>query len=103
MCRDPGPMSYDDFIAELGKAGLSVRSFASLLGMRPNSISNNRKKGQVPGHLAVIAALLAELSLHDLPYSGVFSRIGATRKKPRGCSISGKRASDKQGNLELSL
>lgn len=94
-------MSYDDFIAELGKAGLSVRSFADLLGMRPNSISNNKKKGEVPGHLAVIAALLAELRLNDVPSAPVFARIGTTRKKPRGSSAPGKFATDKQGVLEL--
>lgn len=94
-------MSYDDFIAELGKAGLSVRSFADLLGMRPNSISNNKKSGEVPGHLAVIAALLAELRLHGMPFAPVFARISTTPKKPRGGSASGKFAADKQGVLEL--
>lgn len=94
-------MTYDEFIAELGKAGLSIRSFAGLLGMRPNSISNNKKMGEVPSHLAVIAALLAELRLHGIPYAGVFAKIGTTRKKPRGGSTTGKFAADKQGLLEL--
>lgn len=94
-------MSYDDFLAELGKAGLSVRSFADLLGMRPNSISNNKKNGEVPSHLAVIAALLAELRLRGLPYAPVFARVGLTKKKPRGAAAPGKFATDKQGVLEL--
>jgi hypothetical protein len=94
-------MSYDDFIAELGKAGLSVRSFADLLGMRPNSISNNKKNGEVPGHLAAIAALLAELRLHGISSAPVFARIGTIRKKPRGGAAPGRFGTDKQGILEL--
>ena len=46
-------MTYDDFIIELNKAGLTVRRFADLMEMQPNSISNYKKKGEVPDHLAV--------------------------------------------------
>jgi hypothetical protein len=94
-------MSYDDFLAELGKAGLSVRGFAELLGMRPNSISNNKKQGEVPGHLAVIAALLAEMRFRDMDYEPVFARVSLSKKKSRGAAGPGKFAGDKQGILEL--
>lgn len=94
-------MSYDDFLAELGKAGLSVRGFAELLGMRPNSISNNKKQGEVPGHLAVIAALVAEMRLHEMDYEPVFARLSLSKKKSRGAAGPGKFAGDKQGTLEL--
>jgi lambda repressor-like predicted transcriptional regulator len=50
-------MLYTDFLAELGKAGLSVRAFAELIGMNPNSISNHARTGEVPTHLAGIAKL----------------------------------------------
>lgn len=96
-------MSYDEFILELGKAGLSVRKFADLLGMRPNSVSNNAKRGEVPTHLAVIAALLSELSVQRIPIEPIFLRLELTRsvKKPRGASSAGKFGGDKQGRLEL--
>ena len=94
-------MSYDDFIVELGKAGLSVREFAHLLGRRPNSISNNRKLGDIPDHLAVIAALLAELRVRNIPFRPIFTRLGLSPKKPRGSAASGKFGGDKQGRLEL--
>ncbi|MGF6175447.1 XRE family transcriptional regulator [Ensifer sp. 4252] len=94
-------MTYDDFIAELNKAGLTVRRFADLMGMQPNSISNNKKKGEIPIHLAVIASLLAEMSSHGLDFSPTFARVAPTRKKPRGASRSGKFAGDPQGVLEL--
>ena len=38
-------MTYDDFSAELSKAGLSIRAFAELIGMNPNSVSNYASAG----------------------------------------------------------
>lgn len=94
-------MSYEDFIAELGKAGLSVRGFADLLGMRPNSVSNNAKRGEIPSHLAIIAALLAELRIQGISYESIFSRLKLGKKKPRGSASLGKFGGDKQGQLGL--
>ena len=94
-------MIYDDFITELNKAGLSVRRFADLMRMQPNSISNNKKKGEVPDHLAVIASLLAEMSIHNINFEPIFARLEPSRKKPRGASKPGKFAGAPQGVLEL--
>ncbi len=94
-------MSYDDFITELNTAGLSVRRFAHLMGMQPNSISNNKKKGEIPDHLAVIASLLAEMSNHGIDFSPIFVRLEPSRKMPRGGSKPGKFAGDPQRLLEL--
>lgn len=94
-------MSYDDFIIELAKAGLSIRQFASLLGMQPNSISNNKQKGDVPAHLAVIASLTAELARHKIAFEPIFERVQPSRKRPRGRARQGKFAGDPQGLLEL--
>lgn len=94
-------MTYDDFIAELNKAGLSVRRFAELMRMQPNSISNNKMKGEVPDHLAVISSLLAELSAHGIDYEAIFARLEPSRKKSRGASRPGKFGGDPQGMLEL--
>lgn len=94
-------MTYDDFIAELNKAGLSVRRFAHLMGMQPNSISNNKKNGGIPIHLAVIASLLAEMSHHKVDFGPIFERLEPSRKKPRGAAKPGKFAGDPQGMLEL--
>jgi len=94
-------MIYNDFIIELNKAGLTVRRFAGLMGMRPNSISNNKKKGDVPVHLAVIASLLAKMASHDIDYVPIFERLDPVRKKPRGGAKVGKFAGDPQRVLEL--
>lgn len=97
------PLKYQEFIKELGKAGLSVRQFAELIGMRPNSVSNNAKRGEVPTHLAVIASLLAELSVRRVPIEPIFARLDLDRtgKKPRGAASIGRFGGDKQGRLEL--
>ena len=50
-------MPYEDFLEELRKARLSVREFAELIGMNPNSISNYARTGELPAHLALIAVL----------------------------------------------
>lgn len=94
-------VSYEEFIAELGKAGLSVRRFADFLGMHPNSVSNNATRGEVPSHLAVIAALLAELHIQGISYERIFSRLNLSKKKPRGGASPGKFGGDKQGQLRL--
>lgn len=94
-------MSYDEFISELGKAGLSVRDFAALLGMRPNSVSNYSKRGEVSSHLGIIAALLAELRLNGILHQPVFDRIDVNKKKSRGGASTGRFGGDPQTQLEL--
>lgn len=77
-------MNYDDFSSELSKAGLSVRAFAELIGMNPNSVTNYASAVTVPRHLAFIAALLAEMTLHGVDFQHAVGRINTNRKKPRG-------------------
>lgn len=94
-------MTYEAFVAELSRTGLTIREFAEMIGMRPNSITNNRKRGEVPDHLAVIAALLSELRLVGVPVEPVIARLGLSKKRPRGAATPGRFAGDKQGTLEL--
>ncbi|WMD19144.1 XRE family transcriptional regulator [Achromobacter seleniivolatilans] len=94
-------MTYTEFLAELGKAGLTVRAFAKLIGMNRNSVSNYAGAGEVPGHLAVIAALLAEMSVQGLAFHDVLARIDLTPKRPRGAAKAGRFGGEKQNQLEL--
>ena len=94
-------MTFDEFVVELGRAGLSIRGFASLLRMRPNLITDNGKRGEVPSHLAVMAALLSELRLSDVPAAPVFARIDLSKKERRGAATVGLFAGDQQGVLDL--
>lgn len=94
-------MTYDEFLSELGKAGLSVRAFADVTGMNPNSVSNYASSGEVPHHLAFIAALLAEMNINGVDFQPVADRVVAIRKKPRGRGKPGQFGGDKQKQREL--
>ena len=94
-------MTYDEFLTELGKAGLSVRAFADLIGMNPNSVSNYASVGEVPRHLAFIAVLLAEMNVHGIDFQSATDRVSMSRKKPRGRGKPGRFGGDKQDQLEL--
>lgn len=88
-------MTYEEFQRHIGKAGLNIRQFAELVKMNSISLSNYGKKGEVPSHLAVIAALLGEMAERKIDYRQVLSRIDITPKKPRGAGI-GKFGGDRQ-------
>lgn len=77
-------MTYEEFRRQLGKAGISVKGFANLLKQNPNSISNHAIQGEVPPHIAVIAALMAELAEHGIDYKAVLNRIDFAASRPRG-------------------
>lgn len=94
-------MTYDEFLSELGKAGLSVRGFADVIGMNPNSVSNYASIGEVPRHLALIAVLLAEMNVRGIDSQPAVERVSAIRKKPRGRGKPGRFGGDKQEQLEL--
>lgn len=88
-------MEYEEFKRQLGKASLSVREFAELVKLSPASISNYSTRGKVPDHLGVIAALIAELAEHKVPFRDVFGRLTLSPNKPRG--ISAKHGSEGVG------
>jgi len=77
-------MKYEHFIDELQGAGLTGRAFARLLHLNENSISNYKIRGEVPSHLAVIAALIHTMKDAGLDYAATISRLPISRKAPRG-------------------
>ena len=90
-------MSYADFVEELRKAGLSVRAFAKLIGMNPNSISNYARCGELPTHLALIAVLIVGVDETGGDYREVISRVQVVPKKPRGSGRRGCFGGDRRG------
>ena len=94
-------MLYAKFIIELERAGLSVRAFADLIGMKPNSISNYARGGELPSHLGFIAVLVAELRSHGLDYREAMRRVQTTPKKPRGRAQQGRFGGDRQTSFQL--
>ena len=94
-------MTYQTFVRTLGKAGLSIRSFAELIRMNRNSISNYARCGEVPNHLAVIAALLGEMAERRVDFTGVLNDLDIGSKRPRGRGKQGRFGGDPQRNLDL--
>lgn len=94
-------MSYSDFINELMRAGLTVRGFADLVGMNPNSISNYARHGELPAHLALIAVLVAEMAVQGLDFRRVIAKVAPMPKKPRGAARRGHFGGDRQASLDL--
>ena len=80
-------MTYNEFLRQLGKAGLTVREFADAVKMNRNSVTNLSQQGEVPSHLAVIATLMGVLADHQIEFTESLSRIDIKPKKPRGSAV----------------
>lgn len=74
---DLSHMPYEEFQRLIGKAGLSIKEFAELLGMRPNSITNYNKVGFVPSHLAVIVSLISTMKDEGFDFYPIFEKVKA--------------------------
>ena len=96
-------MSYADFLVELEKAGLSVRAFAALIGMNPNSVSNYARTGELPSHLALIVVLIVGISEMGGDYRQIMSKVQLTPKKPRGGARQGHFGGNRQNNLDIDV
>ncbi len=69
-------MNYKEFRRHLGKAGLTINEFSALIRVRPNSISNYAKKGNVPDVYAVIAVLAGEATDHGIDFRNALAKFG---------------------------
>lgn len=94
-------MTYDEFLRQLGKAGLNIREFAEAVKMNRNSVTNLAKQGEVPSHLAVIATLMGILADHHIQFLDALAQIQIKPKKPRGSAAKGRFGGAKQIDLGL--
>ncbi len=95
-------MPYTEFLIELERATLTVRGFAELIGMNPNSVTNYASRGDVPQHIALVAVLVAEMAMHGLDYRRAVEKVAPTRK-PRGATRRGHFGGDRQASLDLHI
>ena len=100
LCGQSGAVPYVKFLAELERAGLSVRSFAELVGMNPNSVTNYAGRGEVPQHIALVVVLVAEMAARGLDYRTVIAKVAPT-KRPRGATRLGRFGGDRQARLDF--
>lgn len=59
-------MNYSELQIELINSGLSIKDFASLIGMHPNSVTNYKSKGVLPLNMSIILALIVELKRNGI-------------------------------------
>lgn len=89
-------MTYDEFRRQLGKAGVTVKAFATLIKQTPNSITNYSCQRIVPPHLAIIAALMGDMAEAGLDFRSTLARIDFEPSKPRGGATKGRFGGSKQ-------
>ena len=92
-------MQYDEFKRRLGKAGLSIKEFAALIGVSCNTVSNYAAKGVVPSHLAIEATLMSEMAERNVDFRQPLSALQLTEKKPRGGAARGVFGGSKQQSI----
>lgn len=79
---------------------MTVRGFAELIGMNPNSITNYAKCGDLPQHIALVTVLVAEMAAQGIDYRTTIAKVAPTRK-PRGATRRGRFGGDRQTSLDL--
>lgn len=94
-------MYYEEFKRHLGKAGLTVREFASLMGINNNSVSNYAAVGQVPSHHAIVVALMGVMAENHLDFRAAIHGLKVQPKRVRGAAAIGRFASSKQSDLPI--
>lgn len=81
-------MNYEEFRRQLGKAGLTNKRFAELLGMNEKSITNMAKKDVVPNHVAALSLLMGLLADNHVPFQEPLEKEGFVKAEPRGKGFS---------------
>jgi hypothetical protein len=94
-------MNYKEFRRQLGKAGLTIKEFAELIKQTPNSITNHAAEGEVPSHLAIIAALMGGMAEAGVDFRATLGQVEYAPSKLRGGATKGKFGGSKQGDLPL--
>lgn len=82
-------MTYDEFRRQLGKAGVTVKEFATLVRLNPNSVTNYARTGEVPTHFAVAAILMGEMAEHRLDFRIALSSADLGPESRRGAASGG--------------
>lgn len=95
-------MDYKEFRRQLGKAGLTNRSFAELVKINPNSVTNYKKDGDVPSHWAIVALLMGVLADNKIEFKDALSGIEIEPNKVRGNAAKGRFGGSRQSDLPLS-
>jgi hypothetical protein len=92
-------MRYEEFKRRLGKAGLTIRDFAGLIGVCGSTVSNYAGKGAVPAHLAVSVTLMSELAEHGIDFKPCLLALNLADRTQRANMRHAGSSVGKQTNL----
>lgn len=67
---------YSEFRHHLRKAGITINDFAAYICVRPSSVSNYAKTGEVPRTYAMLAVLMGEAVARGVPVADTLARYG---------------------------
>lgn len=74
-------MNYEELKRQIGKAGLTNKAFAELIGINPNSVTNFKRK-KVPSNIAIIAVLIAEMREREIDFQSIIIKHIDLEDKP---------------------
>lgn len=77
-------MNYQELKKRICKTGLTIKEFAILLRLNPNTITNLSKKEEMPRNLVIIVSLMVKMEENKLEYLGIFEELNLKENKPRG-------------------
>ena len=92
-------MTYEEFRRQLGKAGLTLKQFASLVKLNCNSVANYAAHGEVPAHWAIVVVLMGEMAERKIDFKSLLEAIDISPKKVRGNAAKGKFGGSRQLDL----
>lgn len=94
-------MEYKIFRRHLGRAGLTNKEFASLVGLNSKSIANYSKTNNVPSHWAIAAVLMGEIVSNNIDLKNLLSNVSIEPNKVRGAAAKGRWGGSKQSDLPI--
>jgi hypothetical protein len=94
-------MDYEEFRRQIGKAGLTNKTFANLVKINSNSITNYKKDGAVPDHWAIVALLMGVMADHKIDFKNAINNIEIETRKVRGSAAKGRFGGSKQSDLPM--
>jgi hypothetical protein len=94
-------MNYKTFRSHLGRAGLTNKDFAELVGLNSKSITNYAKNDVVPVHWAIVAMLMGELVGNELEFQNLLRKMVIKPNKVRGAAAKGRWGGSKESNLPI--
>ena len=68
-------MEYKEFKRLIGRAGLTIKEFASLVKAHPASISKFNAQGKIPKNMAIIVTLMGDLADNGLDFRESISKL----------------------------